>query len=276
MYRYSVTPLDISQDGATTAVRRYVIVGVIKVWTREETMKKFADYDEYRRDLLIRMLSMGAFALGSSVVSARLLGDVPAPLPKGQSIYKVDGDVRVNGQPAQTTTQIRASDLIETGANSSLTFVVGQDAFLLRDGGRLQLAAAGAEEFVVDTLRLVTGKLLSVFGKSTHSVQTATATIGIRGTGIYVETDPDETYVCTCYGTTKISANDNPDVTETIRSQHHNAPRYILAKGDERILSAPFKNHTDAELALIESLVGRRPPFVLPSEAYGRPRRSDY
>ncbi|MFO1434881.1 MAG: hypothetical protein U1F34_00355 [Gammaproteobacteria bacterium] len=239
-------------------------------------MKTPADFDEHRRQVLVKLLSMGAFALGSGAVSARLLGAVPNPLPAGQSVYSVEGDVRVNGKPVQTSTPIRASDLVETGANSSVIFVVGRDAFITRSNTKLQLAAAGAEEFVVGTLRLVTGKLLSVFGKSTHSVQTATATIGIRGTGVYVEADPDETYICTCYGTTELSANDKPDATETITSQHHDAPRYILAKGDERIRPAPFKNHTDAELALIESLVGRTTPFELPGEAYGRPRRSTY
>ena len=54
-------------------------------------------------------------------------------------------------------------------------------------------------------LRLLTGSLLSVFGErganQALSVNTSTATIGIRGTGIYMEAEPDLTYLCTCYGT---------------------------------------------------------------------------
>ena len=36
---------------------------------------------------------------------------------------------------------------------------------------------------------------------------------------------------------------------------------------------APFINHTDVELALIEALVGRTPPFSLFDEDYGGARR---
>lgn len=71
------------------------------------------------------------------------------------------------------------------------------------------------------------------------------------------------TYVCTCYGATDIAASDDPKISESVVSAHHDAPRYVLAKADKgrRIVPAPFKNHTDLELTLIESLVGRNPPF---------------
>jgi hypothetical protein len=36
---------------------------------------------------------------------------------------------------------------------------------------------------------------------------------------------------------------------------------------------APFKNHDDLELMLIETLVGRTPPFSLFDESYDNPRR---
>ena len=58
---------------------------------------------------------------------------------------------------------------------------------------------------------------------------------------------------------------DDPKISESIVSVHHDAPRYVLAKLHKRrrIVAAPFKNPTDAELTLIESLVGRNPPFSL-------------
>jgi hypothetical protein len=44
---------------------------------------------------------------------------------------------------------------------------------------------------------------------------------------------------------------------------HHEQPRYILASGaPQMILRAPVVNHTDAELILLEGIVGRQPPFV--------------
>ena len=53
-----------------------------------------------------------------------------------------------------------------------------------------------------------TGKLLSVHARGSNvQMSTVVATIGIRGTGVYLEADPEQTYVCTCYGVTDISAN---------------------------------------------------------------------
>ena len=52
---------------------------------------------------------------------------------------------------------------------------------------------------------------------------------------------------------------------------------YIVADGGpgKNIRNAPFINHTDQELTLIEALVGRTPPFLFPNDVYNAPRR-DY
>jgi hypothetical protein len=236
------------------------------------------DVDEARRGLLVGLLAAGAFLVGRPrLADADALGRLPAPLGKGKSIYTLKGDVRVNGQPANMDTVIRASDRVETGAGARVVFVVGKDAFILRESSHLQLASTSGE-YLIDTLRVLSGKLLSVFGKRRHQMSTATATIGIRGTGVYVESQPDESYFCTCYGVTDVQAAGDPSQHETIHSKHHNAPRYILAAGTSgpRIRPAPFKDHTDQELELIEALVGRVPPFVLPGDAYATPRRPGY
>jgi hypothetical protein len=49
---------------------------------------------------------------------------------------------------------------------------------------------------------------------------------------------------------------------ETVRTRHHEQPRYIMAQGaPQMIMKAPVVNPTDAELMLLESLVGRSVPF---------------
>ncbi len=60
-------------------------------------------------------------------------------------------------------------------------------------------------------------------------------------------------------------------------AQHHDRPLYITAtkNSGNNIRKAGFVNHTDQELALIETLVGRKPPFVFPKDDYSGPRR-DY
>ena len=123
----------------------------------------------------------------------------------------------------------------------------------------------------------VTGALLSVFARRPHRIAGPIATIGIRGTGVYVEVAEDHDYVCTCYGVTEIGTPDDPASTAVVEAGHHEA-RYVLAAGapGARIQPAPFKNHTDAELTLIESLVGRVPEFKGDYEGYERPRRRTY
>jgi hypothetical protein len=116
---------------------------------------------------------------------------------------------------------------------------------------------------LVSSLRVVTGALLSVFepGKE-KQIRTATAAIGIRGTGVYVELEGSRTYVCTCYGESQLVPVDDPGLAETVRTEHHDQPRYIYPKGMPRMIEkAPVVNHTDAELVLLESLVGRTVPF---------------
>lgn len=241
-------------------------------------MTRQSDVFEARREFLIRALQAGVYALAGGVLMPRMafagaLGKVPRELPPGQSIYEMRGEVRVNGQPATMKTLIGPDARIETGQGAQLIFAVGKDAFLMRGNSKLELA--GDESGLVSGLRLLTGALLSVFGKKEHHFSTPTATIGIRGTGLYVESEPEFSYVCTCYGTTDIAAAGDDASKETIVSRHHDAPRYVYADGasGQRIRSAPFKNHTDLELALIEALVGRTTPFNLFDEGYGSPRR---
>ena len=234
--------------------------------------KRSNDAEDPRRAFLLKALAAGLLAAGGIPgASAQLFGRRPQKLPAGQSIYETTGTVTVNGRAATAATRIGASDRIETAKGSQLIFVVGADAFIMRENTRLELAG---KDPVVGTMRLVTGALLSVFGRGVKRVITATSTIGIRGTGLYVESDPDRSYVCNCYGTIDIAAADDPSVTERIASKHHDAPRYVLKAGAaRRIQPAPFISHTDLELTLIENLVGRTPPFSLFDEGYGGARR---
>jgi hypothetical protein len=179
------------------------------------------------------------------------------------------GECLVNAAPVTEATVIRAGDSITTGRTARLIFVVGKDAFVLRENSRLDLRGENA---VVDGLRLFSGALLSVFGGGTHEVRTPMVMIGTRGTGLYVEAREDRCYVCACYGTVELEAAGSGE-RETIESRHHDAPRYVMSSGDKRIVPAPLVNHTDQELALIEALVGRTPPFALFDSGYGRQER---
>jgi len=174
-----------------------------------------------------------------------------------QGIRAAKGDVSVNGRPAAADTLVRAGDTIVLGKGALASFVVGQDAFLMRSDSRAELIGSGV---LVSAVQLITGGLLSVFGDGEHRLATSTATIGVRGTGAYMEAEPQRTYFCLCYGTAEVTATMG-GAKESYSTQHHESPRYIYGDGRKRaIVPASVSNHSDAELILLESLVGRTPP----------------
>jgi len=255
--------------------------------------------DDPRRTFLIKALRIGLYSIGatSHFAQAGFFGNTPEKLAAGKSFYKIEGKVKVNGQDASEATIVTANDTIETLGDSKAIFVVGQDAFLLKQKSKLKLSGRdkfkkrlkkksknieavdktsnSSDKMVVETLRLVTGGMLSVFGKTEHQVKTANASIGIRGTGVYFESEAERSYVCTCYGVTEIASLNDPASSELIRSKHHDAPRYIFNKpqNGKLIAAAPFKNHSDLELMLLEEIVGRTPPFSVSGDNYNSPRR---
>jgi hypothetical protein len=210
-----------------------------------------------RRDVL--RLSAGASL-------AAQLGWLRAALAAGQiekGVYRVRGQARINGTAAKTGQDVKAGDVVTTGSDGEVVFVIARDAVLVRANSRVEVeGSVGA--LVASGLRIVTGAALSVFSPGQPKrVVTGTATIGVRGTAVYVEARPDKTYVCTCYGVADLAAADDPAARETVATRHHDQPRYVMAKGAPRmIMGAPVVNHTDAELIFLESLAGRRPPFL--------------
>ncbi len=174
-------------------------------------------------------------------------------------LHKMSGDVRINGLPARPGMAIGFGDTITTGAGSQAIYIVGQDAYLQRDQSTVSITG----DALLRGLRILNGKLLSVFGKGNKRIDTATATIGIRGTGCYIEATADagKDYFCLCYGEAEIASLAHPQETETIRTQHHDHPLFLYAHGPKMMAPATVVNHTDAELILLESLVGRVPPF---------------
>ena len=225
-----------------------------------------------RREFVLRALAAGAFGALPAGGALAQTGQVPRKLPEGRSIYDLRGTVTVDGKAAGLATRIGAGALVETGPGASVTFAVGADAFLLREKSRMQLA--GSSSTFVTLMRIATGAVLSVFGSGRKQVQTSVATIGIRGTGLYVEAGEERSYVCLCYGAADLGTLDDPAVRESLVSQHHDAPRYVMPAGaKQRVQAAPFVNHSDLELMLLENLVGRSTPFSLFDESYGSQRR---
>jgi hypothetical protein len=220
-----------------------------------------------RRNLLRLMAVASLGAGGLTGYLARALAAARVPLHPG--VREIKGDVRINNQPARLGQLVRPGDVVVTGKDARVVLIIGLDAYLLRANTRFEIhgkpetrdASGKVQEAVVEVLRIVGGAALSVFGGGRKRIETPFVTIGIRGTGVYVESGPERTYVCTCYGETEIVAQHDSAVRETVKSKHHENPRYISGGRAPRIEKAPVVNHTDAELDMLEALVGRETPF---------------
>jgi hypothetical protein len=166
--------------------------------------------------------------------------------------------VTVNGKPAHVGTPVSVGDRVATGPRSQAVVVIGGDAMLLRAQTTVELS--GGREGVMSGMRIVTGKVLSVFAKKPVSITAASASIGIRGTGAYIEIDPDAVYFCLCYGEALVEGGGME--AKVVKTTHHEQPLLLRTK-DGKITPepGPFRDHTDAELEMLEALVGREPPF---------------
>ena len=221
--------------------------------------------DPGKRTRLMQWLIFGGIGVASPGLSrAFFFSKLADKLPDERSIFTLKGEVRVNDQQATKQTRIRAGDTVRTGDRSELVFAVGGDSFIVRSNSEMQIDGSN---FFIDNLRILTGKVLSVFASRGSGqalrINASTATIGIRGSGMYVEAEPDLTYLCTCYGQVALSANDDPNESELITTTNHDAPRYISSRpgpNGARIRPAPVINHTNTELQLLEQLVGRDVP----------------
>lgn len=216
-----------------------------------------------RRQLLKSIATFGL--LGSAGLSGLIQNALAAEgnsRPTG--VLKVSGQVQINGKAAQIGMAVGAGDTIVTGSGAQLIYVIGQDAFLQRENSTVSFSGATAE-----VMRVITGKILSVFGKGMKTLETATATIGIRGTGCYIESEARRVYFCLCYGSADLSPKADPSHSERIETRHHDHPVYIHQDSSmPMMVDASVINHSDAELELLESLVGRTPPFASASNRY--------
>lgn len=218
-----------------------------------------------RRAFLTKFLfigGVGIFGLSQAIGRAHAMGAIKLPV----GMRKVQGTVKINGETARVGSAVKPGDVITTGPGSMAVFVVGKDVYLIRENTRVDLESESAEAFkkrLVDVLRIVNGKMLAVFGKGSKRLEMPTAIAGVRGSGIYVESEPERTYICTCYGHVDITPRAAPALRETVRTRHHEAPRYVYAAGRKKLIeAAPVINHTDDELIYLELLVWRQPPFI--------------
>lgn len=186
-------------------------------------------------------------------------GSVAASAQSRSNIVELRGDATINGERLTPGHTIQTGDTVVTGPGSTLIFVVGNSAFHVRQNTQVT-PERGASLFVVSLLRMVTGAVVSVWGKGgRRMVVTPTVSAGIRGTGVYTEIFANQGgrgYLCNCYGEVEVSAGGEQILS---RADYHQAFwGEVSPKGGRMITPAKAINHTDEELEYLARLIGQQ------------------
>ena len=187
-------------------------------------------------------------------------GAFPAARAQQRSnIVQMTGDAVLNGLALQPGQEIQTGDQIKTGPGANLMFVIGNAAFLVRQNSMLSVER-GTSLNAVSLLRLITGAVVSVWGKgSNRSIVMPTLTAGIRGTGVYAEVFADQdnrNYFCNCYGAVDLDVDGEKRVSTA--DYHQAFWGESEPKDGRRLTPASAINHTDEELEFLARLIGQR------------------
>jgi len=195
-----------------------------------------------------------------------IFGLIPACYSHVQAIHKMEGRVKINARMATLSMPIKLGDIISTGKHSKVSFTLEEDAFSLGEQSILQLIEPievgslwlrnSYAESTTQSLRLLQGTLIAVFGKGEKQISAPTAAIGIRGTGVCLNVGLKHTYFCTCYGETDIITAAGQ---QRVSATHHKA--HLISHHDTPVITSDDrKYHTDEDMDYLESLVGRQTP----------------
>ena len=204
---------------------------------------------------------LGPAGISGLIQEALAKGDVP--VVKG--INSLTGSVMVNGLAAKAGTPVKPGDKVSTGNGSTAVLVLGKDGFLLRDSTSVTFQESKTKPGLLESVLVTTGKVLAVFASRLDEellIKVPHATVGIRGTGCYLEIQDGRTYFCLCYGEAAVSGIGMTQ-PKLLKTTHHETPVWLDDRGGVmKVEKAGFVNHNDDELIMLEKLNGREPPFV--------------
>ncbi|MHB8948599.1 MAG: FecR family protein [Rhodoferax sp.] len=187
------------------------------------------------------------------------LGGISTAAAQGRSnIVELSGEALLNGRRRLPQQTVQTGDVIITGPQSKLVFVLGNSAFHVRQNSQLTVER-GATLNVVSVLRLLQGAVVSVWGKGVQrQITTPTLTAGIRGTGAYTEIFDNQggnSYFCNCYGTVDLSAGSDRVVSTS--SYHQAFWGEVQAKSGRMLTPGKAINHSDEEVEYLARLVNQ-------------------
>ncbi len=198
--------------------------------------------------------------------------NIPADRAPMVMVY-LEGEVLVNGNPAEEGQVIPTGATVDTGADGYCEIVFGgQNIFRVEPGTITRLdigTGAGTIELQKGSLALLLDKLEVLgLGDKPFTFATPVTTAGIRGTAFYVKVEsPESVYFCCCNGTIDLtdSRGGNP---LTLDTKHHHAVRYTRQGQDYSFADAPLLYHDDREMDNLAEKINVTIPWSGSAYAY--------
>jgi len=176
-------------------------------------------------------------------------------------IYDLKGPVLINGKLAHKNSPITFGDEIITGSRGRIALRLAGNVYRVGNRSHLKLPET-TRNF---TLNFFFGSVLAVFRSDTpKTIQTLTSVLGVRGTGLYLDIDNEQTFLCTCYGDVDFKDKENEENVRHIHSEYHNI--VVLNHQTRAFSTQAMKGHQTSDLFELEAIAERTPPATFTVE----------
>ena len=166
-----------------------------------------------------------------------------------------DGEVLVDGVPADFGMRVPFGAVVETGADSYCEVVFeNKNIFKVMESTIAEIRLSYENpEIVIDkgTFAALFSKLDAFVSDEPFRVKTHAAVASVRGTAFFIKViNPDLTYVCICNGELEFPGVEEEEPL-AYSSGHHKAVYFGMADGETEIREAPMLYHTDEDMDLL-------------------------
>ncbi len=190
----------------------------------------------------------------------------PQEITEGRLDY-FEGDVTVNGEPAELGLRVQTGDIVTTGPASAADIIFGErNIFRLQEETTARLTLDASRQGV----RLDRGTFAAVFDELVSAgtseedrflLETSTAVAGVRGTTFFVKVErEDSTFICTCHGSLHLDPADGPSPF-TVTNYRHEAYRFRRS-GDQVVVESEIDlYHSSDDLNRLADRIGVTIPW---------------
>jgi FecR protein len=177
----------------------------------------------------------------------------------------LDGDVAINGVPADFGQLVEFGDWVQTGPDSLVDIVFDRaNIFRLGENTVATIEIGTTRQSVnlrYGSLAAVFNRLRTLSGRGTFAVRTPTVAGGVRGTSFFIRViDSTTTYVCACNGTLELDP-EGPSEAFLDSATDHSAHYFRESNGTVTVQTAPLVYHSSEGLNKIADQIGVTIPW---------------